>query len=199
MKLSIDIDGVLADFDRPFCTLLEDVTGRPCPYEDPDVWEWPAKRGFTNEEEGKAWNTIRTHPNWWMGLPTYPDSLLNFNELRGVDVYFVTARSTPYAKMVTERWLKANYTIDYPTVITSKDKGLVCKALHIDAHIDDKPEHLVDIKMHAPFTRCYLRNRKHNEPARPYLAKLGVVLTDSFQTFIDSELQRLRPALLVTR
>lgn len=195
MRLGIDVDGVLADWDRPFCALLAQILKKPCAFEDPDLWEWPRKRGFTKDEEATAWKFIVANPGWWLTLHPYMDSVVNFRTLEqaGWDIYFITARHTPHARRMTAAWLEMRYEIEHPMVILANDKGLVARALNLDAFIDDKPEHCIQVAVTYPRTRTYLRARKHNEPARPYLEKLGVTVTDSLQTMVDSELARLRP------
>lgn len=193
MKISIDVDGVLAHFDTPFAKLLTEVTGKPCDVTEPDCWEWPLQAGFSKTEEGKAWEYIRNHPHWWSDLQPYPDSFVDYRSYQkaGWDIYFVTARRLPFVKEITEEWLRRHYLVDNPTVILSGRKGLVAKAIGLDAHIDDKPENTVDVRLNSGSTRSYLRTRRQNAMAQPYLARDGVILTASVATMFDSELERL--------
>ena len=67
----------------------------------------------------------------------------------GEEVFFVTSRPGLRAKLQTERWLL--YTMDFacPTVIVSRQKGLVAAALGIDLIVDDKPENVREVMLAA--------------------------------------------------
>lgn len=186
MKLAIDVDGVLAEFDGSFAALLEEQTGRPCRILEPDRWEWPHALGFSKPEEERAWQYISEHPNWWATLQSYEDSDVDFRavERDGHDIYFVTARRTPFARFYTANWLRDVYTLYDAAVILSNDKGLICRALRIDAFLDDRPEHCIDVRLVSPKTKSYLRKRSHNAMAQKYVERDGVILTDSVETFI---------------
>lgn len=193
MKISIDVDGVLARFDTPFAALLTTLTGKPCEVDEPTCWEWPEQAGFTQEEQASAWRYVADHPDWWGTLPPYDDSFVDFKGLQrgGWDLYFVTARRTPFVKGVTEEWLQRHYRISNPTVITTSHKGLIAKALSMDAHIDDSPEMSLDVKMRSGFTRSYLRVRAHNAHSHDYMQRNNIILIDSVQAMFDRELERI--------
>jgi 5'(3')-deoxyribonucleotidase len=201
LKLAIDLDGVLCRFDDKFAKVLTHVTGRSCVMTEPDTWEWPSKLGFSREEEQKAWEYVATHPAWWRSLDRYADSMgeheLTDVVTAGHDLYFVTARHSPWAKRYSEMWLSDFCHLGNPTVILAKHKGLFCRSVGIHAFIDDKPAMCMDVRMMSPKTRSYLRLRNHNETARAFLESNGVITTDSLQTFFSNEFQRLRPTLSV--
>lgn len=193
MRVGIDIDGVLAKFDTPFADLLAEITGRPCQVDDPPCWEWPRLMGFTEAEENQAWRCISSDPSWWGKLEPYDDSFVDFHAFQnaGWDLYFITARRTPFVKGISEQWLRRHYRINNPTVITTSRKGLIAKALELDAHIDDAPKMVLDVKHKSGFTRTYLRTRLHNADSHDFLTKNHIILVDSVQAMFDQELERI--------
>lgn len=199
LKIAIDLDGVLCRFDDKFADVLALVTGKPCAIDEPDRWEWPRKLGFSREDEQKAWEHVGRHPAFWHSLSRYADSIgaIELTDLvtAGHELYFVTARHSPWTKRYSEMWLSDFCHLGTPTVLLTERKGLVCKALGIHAFIDDKPAMCVDVKLYSPKTRSYLRQRPHNLDAQTYVERDGVILTDSLQTFLQHELSRLRTSL----
>lgn len=161
--------------------------------DEPDTWEWPAKFGYTKQEEELAWQHIDTHPQWWLHLAVYPDANVPLVDYAaaGHALYFITARRGAHVQYVTTEWLALNYKIQAAVILT-KQKGLFCKSLGIDAFIDDKPEMAIDVKLHSSRTRVHLRKRPHNVSVQTTLLKSNILLTDSVATFLDYELQRLR-------
>lgn len=194
LKIGIDLDGVCARFDESFCLLLEKLTGKACPFQEPDCWEWPAKRGFSDAEEQLAWTYVTNCPYWWDSLSSYPDSRVNFRDLEreGHEIYFITARHAALTKYYSALWLTHHYEIDHPVVICTKEKGQLVKLLRLDVFIDDKPELALEVKLHSPKTRVYLRDRQFNQPMQDPLAKHGIRVTPSLKVLIDLELSHLR-------
>lgn len=193
MRIGIDIDGVLAQFDPPFAELLTFLTNRPCNVGEPDQWEWPRQHGFSEKEEAAAWDYITAHPTWWATLERYPDAFADLRALEaaGWDLYFITARRTPYVKDISAAWLKRVYGLQHPTVLLASQKGLIAKALRLNAFIDDRADMAINVKIMSSRTRSYLRRRPHNALAQPYAERDGIILIDSFQDFVKAELGHL--------
>lgn len=178
MKLGIDVDGVLADFNSRFIERVIRVTGRdlfpPRPFEIP-TWNYPEVYGYTSAEIAAVWEGIKTDGVFWTSLPPYPNTVpaMAFLERRityGDDVYFITARPGVGAKRQTERWLNARWPhILNPvsTVLITPHKGLAAQTLGLDIYIDDRWENCLETatmhwKGQPPTCRTFLMNRPWN-------------------------------------
>lgn len=150
LKLSIDIDGVLANFGEAANEVANNIwPGRiPSGYEPTD-WYWSA---YLQKDEWKEiFNKIATIPGFWSGLDPYENNIIalrNFvRDARGVEVYFVTARAKSDGLPIpvqTTLWLdyfdiRPNVS-NYMTVVPVKDaskKPAVMDALEITHSVDD--------------------------------------------------------------
>lgn len=149
-KLSVDCDGVLADFGRAFFVEANRLWPGRIPLDYVNRY-WDDLGGLSQDEQGRVWERIRATPNWWMGLDAYPENvgaLSQFLECHsGHDVYIVTSRATTVGMTVayqTEQWLHAcgvrphaNYlgviATEYPS-----EKARLFKATGIAYSVDDK-------------------------------------------------------------
>src|SRR3990167_5176986 len=158
LRLGIDLDGCLADFNRAFILRLIKETGiNHFPVDGSltlDVWDYPRKYGYTHDQVSATWASIKADSSFWSSLPEYPTTghdlycLVQRME-KGDDVYFVTARVGATAKAQTEQWLEHRMGFT-PTVLISSDKGLVAKALGLDAYIDDRWSNATEVLEEAP-------------------------------------------------
>lgn len=170
LKVGFDMDGLSANFNAAFIPFVVAHTGRdlfhPEDVLDPPVWDYPELRGYTHKELNEVWRSIATSDTFWFGLQPLPD----FHQFRDRmtmaclrhDAYFITSRPGRTAKKQTERWLTKHLGLETPTVLIAKDKGLVARALHLNAYIDDKFENAMDVAFHSPGTRSYLYDRAYN-------------------------------------
>ena len=176
MRLAIDLDGVLAVFERNFVQVLREVGCQvefPLDSPDfPDVWDWPQKWGATPAEVEAAWDIVKQSPRfWYLAQPrptTHADlSALRLAETHGHDLYFVTNRPGTSAKRQTEDWLIARGWGSCPTVLITGigAKHLVTRALEIDAYIDDMPENL---EGHTRRTQLFLFDKPYNRESSLY-------------------------------
>ena len=168
MRLMLDMDGVLVDWNRGFLDLLIETTGKTLV---PDLdavseWNWPQAAGYTEAEVKTAWEAIAADPNFWQRLPPRPDaqgfldhlwrhvSASNYMRGTSIEVYFLTKRSGLRVKDQTELWLaKHGYLGKPPTVLIVRgEKGPIVKHLGITHAVDDNLENLENIREHAP--RC---------------------------------------------
>lgn len=180
MKVGIDVDGVLADFNTAFMRRVVNVTGRdlwPENYQ-PTTWSYPTTVGYTPEEEAVVWKTIKEDRVFWYCLPTYPETWETFRYLDERikvdrdDVYFITARPGAEAKRQTEMWLlkEFNHVTTHhhnPTVLITPHKGLAAQTLGLDVYIDDRYENALDAagvhwRNEPPRTMTFLLNRPWN-------------------------------------
>lgn len=171
-KWGFDVDGVLANFVDAFNAKIIEVTGRdlflPSDYNsNPPAWNWFDKdhAGYTDKEVGAAWKAVTDDPNFWFMLKPLPGlaALIEQRyELRKDHVYFVTARAG-LPKSITEQWLAFYGEFINPTVIMSKEKGLVSRALALDVFVEDNLPNAIDVAVESPATRIYLIDRHYNQ------------------------------------
>src|SRR5690349_10135318 len=113
MKIGVDLDGVLADFNSAFVGVLEKVTGKKVPAGTipPKAWNWPSEIGLSEEEVKTAIGWVDANPYWWTKLNfTDGEGRDTIQRLSGLaphhDVYFITHRGgVPGAKAYSEDWL----------------------------------------------------------------------------------------------
>lgn len=175
MRIGIDIDGVLSDFNSRYIDLIIKTSGRdlfpPAPFDIP-TWYYPELYKYSTDEIEKVWATIKNSKSFWLDLPMYPDTETSMFYLRkqwvkGNDIYFITSRPGATSKSQTEQWLKnideyGGMGIPNPTVLISSAKGLCAKALDLDYYIDDRWENCCDVIRESPRTMTYLLDRSWN-------------------------------------
>lgn len=175
MKLAVDMDGCLADFNTPFHARLVEKWGDrfPAGYDpaQPPCWEWPRHFGYTFDEEREIWGDVHRNDKFWQYLSEVPYGavavgMLDKLAFRGHDVYFVTQRDGTNAKQQTERWLEARGMYN-PTVLICGDKIPVLKALKIDMFVDDRPETLIDAAKVGGL-RTYAKLTSYNAGTKPW-------------------------------
>lgn len=172
MKIGIDVDGVLADFNQDFIQTVIDATGKdlfpPRPFDIP-CWDYPEHYGYTAADTKHVWqDVIIPDPTFWVSLEPYPGTeaalqLLKDRDDEHDEVYFITARPGTFPKHQTEVWLRAHHG-DFnwrPTVLISGMKGQCAEALRLDKYIDDRSENVLDVSRECKGT--YLMTRPWNK------------------------------------
>jgi hypothetical protein len=161
LKIGVDIDGVLANFNAPFAAVLKAVG---CPVDFPidnpawpPVWDWfAADQGVDPKIADAAWDAVKNSLAFWATLPAYPNTPQDLRSLSdamtfGWDVYFITCRPGLVAKFQTETWLfNHGLKIPYIPTVLICDQGYInkprlAKALKLNALIDDRPENLTGL------------------------------------------------------
>lgn len=189
MRIGVDLDGCLANFESAAVPRIVEVTGRDlfphqfvkqCGEYGPPVWEWPDYYGYTKEEMTAVWGAITADNTFWLTL----DELDGMRTLRLLwptlaahEVYFITNRPGIRAKHQSELWLFSHFLHAiwtqreavtqmqreaWPTVLISAEKGKVASALRLDAYLDDKVENIQDVHREAWETRPFLLTRAYN-------------------------------------
>ena len=155
MRYGIDVDGVLADFVGGF-TKLANSLGYSV---NPDSWGL----GLSREQEQACWKLVEADPNFWTGL----DALNQFPKVQDTDVvYFITKRKQTPGRSTdreTGTWLRDKQGLELPTVLAIPNKGEVCRALKVDAFIDDKPENCWDVLDNSATTKVFLLDQPWNQ------------------------------------
>lgn len=188
MKRGYDLDGVLCDFNRGFCQLIREQTGRslPTPSDSwPTTWNYHREYGVTFEEEAILWETIKRDDFWFRLYPLEEAAsalaTIDKQRMNGDQVYFITSRPGKMAKLYTEWWLR-NHGIGQPTVIIAYEKGPLAKALDLDMFVDDKFENCRDVARDCPTCTVYLVDRAYN---RDYTLPAGVTRVASINEAMD--------------
>lgn len=182
MIIGVDVDGVLADFNRDYIEKVIEVSGRDVfparPFDIP-CWSYPEHYGYTKKEVSAAWEAIKASRNFWVNLMGYPatEGFLDFLDSidKDNDVYFVTSRVGVNVKVQTETWLY-EHGMNRPTVLISSEKGLCANALKMDYYIDDKNENC-DQVVEVSGADCFMLAQPWNE------ARFGCIRIDSIVDF----------------
>ena len=146
---------MLADFVKGFASLSDGTWSL-------DLSSWGL--GLTREQELQGWAKVTADPTFWIGLAVlnrFPQELLKPSDV----VYFITKRKEIPGRSTAQeaaQWLHEKQNIQYPTVLALANKGEVCKALAVDAFIDDKPENCWDVMENSPITQVFLMDQPWN-------------------------------------
>lgn len=180
MKLGIDIDGCLANFNHAYAGLLIEAGGDKLPAgwrEDPafpPVWNWDQHFGYSAEDINKIWRRhIAKNPKFWLDLAPLEhakDTVKQLNRLSraGDDVYFLTHRMGYKAKQQTEEWLSL-LGMHTPTVCLVEHKVPAVIALGINFFIDDKLDTVLNVERSIKAggipktTKLYLKDATYNK------------------------------------
>lgn len=192
MKIGIDIDGVLADFQPAYRAALIKATGKDL-YPDADYnacypcWQHPQHWGYTNADNKAAWAIIADNEFFWEHLEGYPnteEALFNIHQniaMRYWEVYFITDRPGKWPKIQTERWLRGKNTLNMtnrdefrPTVLVTGEKGQMANALKLDSYIDDKWENCLDVWNASGQTHVWMLERPWNAGWRQDAVRKGI-------------------------
>jgi hypothetical protein len=191
-KLGVDIDGILANFDEKFVSILRKQCGINIPSNfQPNDWSW-SNAGVTPEIMDKAWDYIDSTPCFWETLKPYPDitdMAAFFHEYadRKYEIYFITARKDGVGRGTreqSERWLREyminpKQTINVLPVKSGLDKAEIIYAMHLDYSIDDHAPtvtHNKSIKDH----KAFLLDRPWNQDGKFYNLKIVKTLKEFF-------------------
>jgi len=139
--IMFDVDGVLAEFILSFTTLGHTLHGTSI-YTSHQHRAWDVFDCMTPVQYGEVWKHINNSAEFWRTMPAATSQDV-FNEIERIKqqegnvAYFVTARHGVRAKEQTEAWLR-DRGIDNPTVVMTKAKGELAKAVGAHFCIDDK-------------------------------------------------------------
>lgn len=170
IRLGLDVDGVLADFNEAFVERIKAVTkvdrfpmgGLYAP----SCWDYPTALGYAPDQMEAVWASVHSDDRFWVNLGPYAGTLdflywVQQWAVAGAEVYFITARHGRYAKAQTEQWLREHW-VAAPTVLVTAHKGPVAASLGLHAVLDDKVENLDEIQAASPATTTLLLTQPWN-------------------------------------
>jgi hypothetical protein len=171
VRISFDMDGVLADMDATLARIAEQEFGvtakavapqgteteQPMTTgeesnEAPPPYDTALLNALTVRQQSRLWQRVRDTRNFWETLDECEPGTVRriqklAHELRW-DVLFVTQRPGTAGRsqqLQTQHWLKRR-GFEYPAVYTTiGSRGAIAAALTLDAHIDDRLQNCVDV------------------------------------------------------
>lgn len=162
MRLGIDLDGVVADFNTGWMQLHADEFGSELLPDMVDSWNCLDRiGGFGDMSEFWAWASPKAHRrSIFRHLEPYPGAIESLGHLmkEGHSVVVVTTKPQ-WARTDTFRWLA---DVDLPTSevhLSDRKYEVAC-----DAYLDDAPHVLEELVEHRPEALVCRFVRPWNEP-----------------------------------
>lgn len=195
--LGVDLDGVLADFNRAYVKLIHEHTGIQLPTCNrecyPDVWGYDKAGGVSRDQERALWKLISQSNTFWASLPPYPwtrDALkmLNLSRVENGGLYFITSRPGRSAQSQSIYWINDNSMLGWtPSVLVvnkPEKKMPLIEALGVTHYIDDKWETMQLLSEKLPFVKGFLFDQPWN---RAQGSIEGITRVENFEDFMGAE------------
>jgi 5'(3')-deoxyribonucleotidase len=176
MRLGIDLDGVVADFNAGWISRYNDEFGGAIPFDA--VQSWDGIHPLTHfEHAGEFWSWAAGHggSSIFRHLDPYPGAVETLRALvdAGNDIVILTQKPT-WAIADTFAWI-GEHRLPTREVHILADKGQVA----CDVYLDDAPHQLQRLRMVRPEATVCRFVRPWNEPVP------GAVDIDSWTAFRD--------------
>ena len=196
LRLGIDVDGVVADFQSAFRALAERELGLPAS----DV-----ETELPKSDVDRLWRVVADTTNWWLDVPAYePDQIMRLYAQARTgrwEVFFMTSRPPSAGDSVqlqTQVWLeRQGYFL--PSVLTTPSgaRGEVARSLRLDLAVDDRMVNCLEI-VSASNSKALMMLRPPPEPrSREAAEARGIGVVSSLAEALDA-VERLAQ-LLTTR
>ena len=212
LRISFDLDGVLADFAGAFRKVELRLFGpsagvggdAPEPEDGRQRQEQMPSRSPGRRDA--IWRDIENTPDFWATLePLDSTAIARIHELSlryKWEVFFVTQRPATAGETVqrqTQRWL-VEQGFDLPSVIVlSGSRGRAIHALSIDYHVDDSTQHCLDVVADAA-ARTILVSPSASDGAVEGARKMGIApaatVADALGILEQATLARTNPSML---
>jgi len=196
LRLGIDVDGVVADFQSAFRALAERELGLPAS----DV-----ETELSKSDVDRLWRVVADTTNWWLDVPAYePDQIKRlYAQARTArwEMFFMTSRPPSAGDSVqlqTQVWLE-RHGYFLPSVLTTPAgaRGEVARSLRLDLALDDRMVNCLEI-ISASNSKALMLLRPPAEPrAREAAEARGIGVVSSLAEALDA-VERLAQ-LLTTR
>jgi len=184
MRLGIDLDGVVADFNTGWMQLHADEFGSDLHPDMVDSWNCLHRLGgFADMREFWSWaSPTDDRPSIFRHLEPYPDAIGSLRMLADAGHRVVIVTTKPlWARSDTFRWL-ADHDLPTTEVHLSERKYEV----ECDVYLDDAPHVLHELVEHRPGATVCRFVRPWNEPIR------GALDVTKWSEFVDIVTQRSR-------
>ena len=196
LRLGIDVDGVVADFQSAFRALAERELGLPAS----DV-----ETELSKSDVDRLWRVVADTTNWWLDVPAYePDQIKRlYAQARTArwEMFFMTSRPPSAGDSVqlqTQVWLE-RHGYFLPSVLTTPPgaRGEAARSLRLDLAVDDRMVNCLEI-VSASNSKALMILRPPAEPrAREAAEARGIGVASSLAEALDA-IERLAQ-LLTTR
>lgn len=163
LRLGIDLDGVVADFNTGWITFYNEEFGTDIPLDAVDSWGAPPRLTHFRHM-GEFWRWARTinDASLFRHLQPYPDALPALGRLAKAGHSIVILTSKPWwAVHDTFEWL-AEHRIPTLEVHILEDKWTV----PCDVYLDDAPHQVREILRHRPDATMCRFVRAWNDPVQ---------------------------------
>ncbi len=186
-KISIDVDGVLANFTAGFARVANIIEPNTFPTDYDALihqtdWNFEAI-GVSKALVNKTWDTIRDRvENFWLGLTTFQKEAHELHQFlesapNDVEVFFVTSRVPSQGLTVlaqTQKWLRRYKLLRLGSSVIVKPRGVkksvIYEALGITCSVDDYwpnvptgIDYLSAVQPHHGYLLARAWNAKHRE------------------------------------
>ena len=153
-RISLDIDGVLAEFASAFCRRFNLLN--------------PAEYDFSDPLFAEHFNSILPDREFWLNIP----ALTDYKDIPFMPCLYLSDRKIPVEW--TQRWLsRHDYSVAPVEHVGLKSKVEIAKEYNIEVHIDDNYYNY--LKFNNAGIDCYLfdaiYNRKYQVGKRIYSLK----------------------------
>jgi beta-phosphoglucomutase-like phosphatase (HAD superfamily) len=137
------------------------------------------------------WREIKATPDFWTTLPALQkDAVPRIHQCmlrHGWEVFFLTQRPATAGATVqrqTQRWL-VEHGFDWPSVLViSGSRGAAAAALRLTYHVDDHPQHCIDVRKEST-TRPLLIVPDDDPDSAARARKLGIGVAASLSACLE--------------
>ena len=178
----------------PAAPPAESATGTAAdPGDAPPPYDTALLNSLTARQQSRLWQRVRETRNFWETLDECePGTVRRLQKLAHDlrwDVLFVTQRPATAGRtqqLQTQHWLKRR-GFEYPAVYTTiGSRGAIAAALTIDAHIDDRLQHCVDVATESKAWPILVwREAESYDRVRTGGTNLGIAVVRSVSEALD--------------
>ena len=209
------MDGVLADMDGALARIAEQefgvttkltfaepgegaesaggIQGERGPDDRPAGYDTAVLANLSPRQQSRLWQRCRATRNFWETLdecePGVVRRLQKVSRELSWDVLFVTQRPSSAGRPIqiqTQHWLR-RHGFEYPAVYTTiGSRGAIAAALALDAHVDDRLQHCVDVATESKAWPILVwRDADSSDRLRAGAANLGIAVVATMSEALD--------------
>lgn len=180
MRLGIDLDGVVADFNAGWMLRYNEERETSLVPEHVDHWDaMVSLTDFETDMDFWKWAENGDGPGLFRHLPVFPDALPSLNRLAvDHDIVIITTKP-PWAIHDTYAWLSDNRIPTHEVHITEKKWKIDC-----DVYLDDGPHNLESLVRERPDRTTVRFVRPWNKPV---FGVMDVVDWNEFEALVNQQ------------